>query len=102
MNKESFIQSINAETEFNEAFFKKVYGYSMYDSAFLERVANVLIRIDRKDIIVLYNQWYQNYKTQDDNMMKEVSKWYQKECDRDFVKLQKQKKVVQEWKAEAG
>lgn len=104
MNKESFIQSINAETDFNEAFFKKVYGYSMYDLPFLERVASELIRIDRKDIIALYNQWYQEYKTQDDNMMKEISKWYQKECDKNFVKLQKEKeqKVVRAWKAEAG
>lgn len=84
MNKETFIQSISIETKFNEAFFKKVYGYSMYDQPFLTRVANELIHIDRKDIIALYNQWYQEYKTQDDNMMKDISKWYQKECDKQY------------------
>ena len=84
MNKESFIKNINSEIEFNEVFFKKIYGYSIYDPVYLTRVASELIRIDRKDIIALYNQWYQEYKIQDDSLMKEVSQWYQKECDKKY------------------
>lgn len=98
VNKETFIQSINKETAFNKDFFKKVYGYSMYDPVFLKRVANELIRIDKKDIIALYNQWYQEYKIQDDSLMKEVSKWYKKECDKLYQ--EEVKKVKQQWHKE--
>ncbi|WP_455717646.1 hypothetical protein [Anaerosporobacter sp.] len=84
MDKEIFIQSINNETVFNNAFFKKVFGYSMYDPSFLTRVASALTHIGGKDIIALYNQWYQEYKVQDDKMMKDTSQWYQKECDKQY------------------
>lgn len=87
MTKENFIQNINSRTEFNTSFFKKVYGYSVCDSIFLTEVAKKLVCIERKDVIDSYNEWYREYKIIDDNLMQEVSKWYQIECDKRYQKL---------------
>lgn len=100
VNKQSFYESIDQDTVFDEAFFKKVLGYTMYDKPFLEAVAVKLAGIGRKDIVQTYNAWYAAWKANDDAEMKKVSEWYGKELDRDFKKRERkqQEKAVEEWK----
>jgi membrane protein required for beta-lactamase induction len=100
INKQSFYEGINQETIFNEDFFKKVLGYSMYDVPFLDAVAIRLTKIGRNNVSEQYNAWYAAWKAEDDQQMKKVAEWFHKECDRDFENRQKeqQKKVVEDWK----
>jgi len=96
VNKQSFYDGISQDTVFDEAFFKKVLGYSMYDKPFLEAVAVKLTGIGRKDVADRYNAWYAAWKANDDAEMKKVAEWYRKELDKDFK--ERQKKAVEDWK----
>jgi hypothetical protein len=100
VNKQSFYESIDRNTVFDEAFFKKVLGYGMYDKPFLEIVAAKLIEIGMPDMVEAYNEWYAAWKAEDDQQMKKVTEWYHKECDRVFEKRQKEqhRKAVEKWK----
>lgn len=99
-DKQSFYQGINQNTEYNEDFFKKVYGYSICDDLFLTAVATKLIGLGRKDVVQAYNEWFARWKAEDDKAMKNVAKWYIKECDKKFKEFQKkqQGKAVEDWK----
>mgnify|MGYP000907703619 CR=1 FL=1 len=100
VNKRSFYESINHDSVFNEEFFKKILGYSMYDKSFLEAVNTKLSKIGRIDVISRYNTWYTKWKGEDNLQMKKVSEWYQKECDRKFEKWKKEqhKEEAEKWK----
>ncbi len=92
VNKKSFYESITQDTIFNEDFFKKVLGYSMYDVPFLEAMDVRLTEIGRKGVIEQYNTWYAAWKAEDDKKMKEIAEWYHKEVDKQFEKQQKKQK----------
>ena len=92
MNKSKFYESINENTDFNEDFLKKVYGYSVGDSTFLIEVSKKLWSIGKKEIIIAYNEWFGNWKKKQDEVMKDVAAWYQKECERNFEKLRNERK----------
>jgi DNA modification methylase len=99
INKQSFYESINQDTVFDEDFFKKVLGYSMFDVSFLDAVVAKLTRIGRKYIVDQYNAWYAAWKVEDDLQMKKIAEWFQKECDKQFDRIQKKhEKAVKEWK----
>ncbi len=99
-SKLSFYEGINETTVFDDDFHKKVYGYSICDELFLPAVAAKLTGIGRKDVIQAYNEWFARWKAEDDKAMKSVAKWYIKECDKKFEKLQKEQQgeAVKEWK----
>jgi hypothetical protein len=96
VDKQSFYKGINETIVFSEDFFKKVYGYSIYDDLFLSAVATKLNALGRKDIVQAYNEWFTRWGVEDDEVSKRIANWYQKECDKEFEKLQKeqQRKVV--------
>jgi membrane protein required for beta-lactamase induction len=100
INKQSFYESINQDTLFNEDFFKKVLGYSMYDVPFLDAVIVRLTEIGRNDVVQAYSSWYDAWKAEDDNQMKKVAEWFHKEVDKQFEKQQKKQreKAVEDWK----
>jgi hypothetical protein len=99
-DKQSFYQGINENTEYNEDFFKKVYGYSICDDLFLTAVATKLIGLGRKDVVQAYNEWFARWKAEDDKVMKKVAGWYVKEVNRKFEEFKKEQqgKAVEEWK----
>ncbi len=98
-DKQSFYEEIGPSTDFGNAFFKKVLGYSMYDESFFDLVASKLVMIGRKDVIELYNNWYCEWKVMDNQEMKKVAAWYQKERDKRLEKEKHmQEKAVKEWK----
>lgn len=81
-NKRELFDSLKPDTVFTEAIYKRIYGYSVTDPEYLPRVAEKLAQIGRKDAIQAYNEWFREWKAADDAMMKEVSEWYLKECQR--------------------
>lgn len=82
-NKENFFLSINKDLKADENFYKKIYGYSVTDSAFPAKVANKLIEVGRKEVVQGYNEWLQQYLKEDRESKKEAAAWLQKEIDKD-------------------
>ena len=98
MNKQMFFNSIADTKQFDEEFFKRVYGYAVCDRIFIHQVAAELRRIGRSDVVSAYNEWYQEYLRQDRVEMLKVSKWYLEQCNRQYEKMVKDtKKVKDDW-----
>lgn len=95
-NKKELFDSLEPDTVFTEAIYKRIYGYSVTDPEYLPRVAEKLAQIGRKDAIQGYNEWFQEWKAADDAMRKEVSEWYLKECQKAREKRGEGKRVLQE------
>ena len=94
MNKQMFFESIADTKKFDEEFFKKVYGYSVYDNEFLSKVSTELIRIKRSDAIQSYNNWYKKYTIRDKEAMRKVSRWFLSVCEETYQdKVRKVKKI---------
>jgi len=91
-DKQTFFESINKDTLFDDEFFKKVYGYSVCNDLFLGVVASKLISIGKSKEVSAYNGWYTAWKTNYDLKTKKVAEWYHKECDKQYERLMKIKK----------
>ena len=94
MNKQLFFDSISNNNVFDETFFKKVYGYSICDSAFIHKVSDRLKQLGRTDAILSYNKWYQEYLSKENDSMRSVSEWYIKRCEEWYQR--KYKKVIKQ------
>lgn len=94
-NKTELFDSLKPDMVFTVAIYKRIYGYSVTDPEYLPRVAEKLAQIGRKDAIQGYNEWFREWKAADDAMMKEVSEWYLKECQKISEKRGEQKRVQQ-------
>lgn len=78
-DSKSFLESIEAETDFDDWFFKRVYGYSLYvDTDFIQKVNDELNRVNRKDVVADYNDWLKKYKDEKDKQDKEAGEWLHK------------------------
>lgn len=86
-DKKSFFESISEDCIFDDEFYKKVYGYSLYDKDFLNQVTARFKSINRSYAIKEYNDWVAKYEHEylygyiDANGkkhmgMKDVSYWY--------------------------
>jgi hypothetical protein len=95
-DKESFLKEIGGSTEYNEQFYKKVYGYSICDKSLLPAVASKLIGMGRKDVIEAYNEWFLKWQAENNRIMKNVAFLYHKEQQRlyrDLFKEEPERKV---------
>ena len=104
-DKDLFLASINAQGIFDVEFYKKVCGYSMYDTEYLQQIASKLVLINRKDIIQTYNQWYSSWQQEQNTELKRVAAWYVKECEKKYTDLhtaenKPERTVKKEWTME--
>jgi hypothetical protein len=118
-DKKSFFESINKDTQFDDEFYKKVYGYSVYDSGFLDMVTKKLIEIEEADKIQAYNDWFAKWEHEylygyiDANGKKkdgllDVAHWYATvECPRQWEELKRKYRTInqegskKDWKRES-
>jgi len=84
VDKQSFFDGISESIDFDESFYKKIYGYSFYDKDFLYKIAKRLVALNRKDIIEEYNSWLMQWQEKYQTKMKAVSKWYANECSKKY------------------
>jgi hypothetical protein len=91
-SKEELYSSLTRETVFNDTIYKKIYGYSVTDKSFLDRVCNRLLELGRIDAMKGYNEWFARWKAEDDATGKEVGEWY--------VKWSKEEEVEKKWRQE--
>lgn len=83
-SKEELLSTIHKNLTADEAFFKRVYGYSVTDSGFLPVVAAKLIEVGRKDAVQGYNAWFKGYLEEQDWQLKPIAAWLRKEIDKDY------------------
>lgn len=83
-SKEELLSTIHKNLTADEAFFKRVYGYSVTDSGFLPVVAAKLIEVGRKDAVQGYNAWFKGYLEERDWQLKPIAAWLRKEIDKDY------------------
>ena len=106
INKKIFFESINKDTIFDSDFYKKVYGYSVYDNEFLDKVSAKLIEIGKKDCIQEYNDWFTNwnherlYGNGKSQGLISISRWYVKICDEQYQELMRSSKKKREVKVD--
>ena len=94
-NKNELLLSIHHDLIADESFYKRVYGYSVTDSAFPAMVANKLIESGRKEVVQGYNEWLQQYLKEDRESKKEAAEWLQQEIDRDYDRRVKEREWEQ-------
>ena len=94
-NKNDFFLSIDRGLKANENFYKKIYGYSVTDSAFRTRVTNKIVEIGRKEVIEEYNLWLSNYLEEVNLSMKEAAIWLRKEIDEEYERRVKEREWEQ-------
>jgi serine/threonine protein phosphatase PrpC len=113
-DKKSFFESINECTVFDDEVYKKIYGYSLYDDDFFKLVETKLIQIGKQDNILAYHEWVKKYEYEwlygyvdstgkEHKGVIEVSRWFAKECERqwqELVKKSRERVVKKDWKQE--
>jgi hypothetical protein len=90
-SKQLFYESISKDTVYDEEFYKRVYGYSVCDDLFITAVSTKLCSIGRKDAIQGYNEWFARWQEEYNQMMKGVAEKYREECERQYLRMQKEK-----------
>lgn len=78
MNKEEFYNSITPDTIADETFCKRVYGYSLYDKAFLARITEKLQKQGNIKAMRAYNEWLKVYLEKERQERKDIAEWYAK------------------------
>lgn len=75
MSKEEFLLTIKPDVHMDEKFFLKIYGYSLYDVEFFNKVTNILL--EQKNISAMrnYNKWLMNFKNVEKEEMKIAASW---------------------------
>lgn len=71
-------------------FFKRIYGYSLYEPVFAERALVALEAVGVRRARGYYETWVSEYEAGRDAEMKKVAAWYVEECKRQWEKRQKE------------
>lgn len=90
MNKQEFFQSINADTEVDENFFKRLYAYSCYDKQFLIDVMKRFAACGRRNVSYVYTVYVYFEKDRERSMMIPAAVWLRDQIDKDYERQVKE------------
>ena len=90
LSKEELLASIRPDMKLTWDFFKRIYGYSLYEPEFAERALTTLEANGCRLARNYYLAWVSKYKAERDAEMKKVAAWYAEECKRQWEKRQKE------------
>ena len=95
-SKEEFYQSLNADTWCGWDWCRKLYGYSVTDQAFLERVFVRLDELKRGRVKTIYGFYYKTQRTYEIEQERDAGAWLVEQTHKDYERkvkeLQCQKK----------
>lgn len=89
-SKEELLSSINPDMKLTKSFIKRIYGYGVTDASFPDKAIAALEEAGRSKARVYYENWVKEYEMARDAELKEVSKWYRRECEREYQRRQKE------------
>ncbi|WP_434309222.1 hypothetical protein [Hominifimenecus sp. rT4P-3] len=75
--KAAFLDSIKPGVVLDDAFFRKLYGWSMTEPDFLERALDIAVS-RQVDIAPGYQAWGKAYEAEQAAIDKDVAEWYGK------------------------
>lgn len=76
--KAAFLDSIKPGVSLDDAFFRKLYGWSMTDPDFLETAVFTGETLWGLPIREPYQSWVQAYEVEQERINREVGEWYGK------------------------
>lgn len=88
-SKEELLASISPDMRLTKIFFKRTYGYEISFPGFSEQAVAALEAAGCARAREYYDTWVREYETARAAEMKEVGKWYLKECERQWERQQK-------------
>ena len=89
-SKEELLASIRPDMKLTWDFFKRIYGYSLYEPEFAERALIALEAVGVRRARDYYKTWVSKYEAERDAEMKNVAVWYAQECKKQWEKRQKE------------
>lgn len=75
--KAAFLDSIKPGVVLDDAFFRRLYGWSVTEPEFLERALDIAVS-RQADIVPGYQAWVQAYEAEQAVINKDVAEWYGK------------------------
>ena len=89
-SKEELLVSIRPGMKLTWDFFKRIYGYSLYEPEFAERALIALEAVGCSRARDYYKTWVNKYEAEQAAEMKKVAAWYSEGCKRQWDKRQKE------------
>ena len=89
-SKENFFQSLTADTWCGWDWCRKLYGYSVTDPAFLERVFARLDELNRLRVKHIYAFYLKTQIAHEKEQEREARKWLDKQIDKNYERQVKE------------
>jgi len=89
-SKEELLASIRPDMHLTKDFIKRIYGYEISYPGFAEQAIDALARAGCSRARQYYEEWVAEYEAAYNAEMKEVAKWYLKECEKQWEKRRKE------------
>jgi len=89
-SKEELLANIRPDMKLTWDFFKRIYGYSLYEQEFAERALTALEAVGVSHARDYYKTWVSKYEAEQAAEMKKVAAWYVEKCKRQWEKRQKE------------
>ena len=91
------LESINPGMRLTKEFFRRVYGYELYNPGFADMAVSRLEAAGCSRARCYYEAWVSEYEAKYEKEMKEVAAWYHKRLREELLKkLRKGRKKVSE------
>lgn len=88
-SEEELLASIRPDMKLNKSLFKRIYGYGITNPSFPDKAISALESAGCSKARTYYENWVAEYQAAHDKELKEVARWYKRECEREFEKLKK-------------
>ena len=89
-SKENFFQSLTADTWCGWDWCRKLYGYSVTDPAFLERVCARLDELNRPRVKHIYAFYLKTQIAHEKEQEREAGEWLTKQIDKNYERMVKE------------
>ena len=86
------LESINPGMRLTKEFFRRVYGYELYNPGFADMAVSRLEAAGCSRARCYYEAWVSEYEAKYDREMKEVAAWYHSRLREEFRKTKKRQK----------
>lgn len=96
-SKGELLASISPEMKLTKNFFKRTYGYELSFPGFSEQAIAALEAAGCSMAREHYNTWVREYEAEQAAVMKEVGKWYRKECEKQWEAKGRRGDQVRRW-----
>ena len=80
-SRRELLDSISCDMRLDKSFFMKIYGYELTWPGFAEDALTRLEFLGCSRAREYYNRFVNEYEKEHDQQMKNVAKWYKKQCE---------------------